>query len=206
MPIPAVISGLSVPPKSPPTSADAYFSSTNTTPTQSRNSVLNEGTLSHPPEAEHDTLLLSSIPDDHTTSRSATSQPYQYNEWRNWYHTSQSQDVAPSPDLECAEDDRYYNSLLDSYASDSMGMPLDLLYRYSGPSTTSDSYDDDNYYYDSGLLGNEHIPTAPLLPYTGTALLGRIGRIGKGRTCSKIAIFFSKVKAFFKAAFRRYQR
>jgi hypothetical protein len=208
----SVSRGLSVPTDAHSNSTVTCFSTPNATTAQPRTAALLDRSTSHPsePEPEPNTLAMLNTITDQTPSlnQTTTANSHADSDWRRWLLPFQNIDTAPSPDLERAEEDWYFNPLLDPYAPESIDVPLDSLYSSSGLSATGDSrlyaghfYDRGYQYYSAGLLGNGGSYSEMDLPLTETSLL-RANK-GKGRIRRKIAIFFSKLKAYVEALFCR---
>lgn len=117
---PIAPSGLSVPKKPSQTSFAAYFSTIQNGPTASRSATLQHTNAHSPPEPGHDTIPNLDNTDDHTTSRSITSQPHAGNDWRDYYQLFQSPYDTRSPNLQHTEEDWDFTLVRAASAATSM--------------------------------------------------------------------------------------
>ncbi|KAM0711304.1 hypothetical protein Q7P35_002044 [Cladosporium inversicolor] len=210
-------------PKSPPTSSAAYIS-----PTQSRAAYLHDTTANRSPSPEHDPLAILNTTDNHTTSlnRTVTSRSQADSDWMHWPSIFQSQqDTVLTPDLQDAEDWDFVLVPHSTTAAPSASTYFSYDdYVWSGISATGHSrMHGGNFYpqqykgYDSSYRHGDDItycdarpsefavPIAPKFDIGGSATHIPICKPER-RPRSKIATFFSKLKACIKAPFRRFKQ
>jgi len=189
--IPSASRGPNVPPKSSLLPSAAYCPPTDIRPTRYPTTTVLGRTANHPPEADHDALFLLDDTGDHTTSRNMESPPAADSDWTHWLRFFQSQDGAPSPNLQPPED-WDITPVPEQTTAAPIEAPMDYIRIVQ--------------YHPMA-----HRRTTTLPDTRGPMMVLPLGEMSaspkrKRTPPSKITIFFSKLKAYIKAPFRRHKR